>query len=219
MKNFEYGRPASIEQAVSFLNKGTPDVFLMGGGTDLLGEIKEGIVAPAAVLDLKAIPGLAGVRKEKDAFVIGAAASIADVAENAEIAGLFPALHQAAGVISSPQLRVMGTVGGNLCQRPRCWYYRDASILCTKKGGSKCYAEKGRNTYHAIFAGGFCWSVYPSDLAPALIALGANIVLMTSEGERVLPPGAFLRAPDRQRPQGEHPDRPGDPQGSAGPLT
>ena len=195
MKNFEYGKPSSIEQALSFLNKGTPDVYPMGGGTDLLGEIKEGIVAPAAVLDLKAIPGLAGILKEKDALVIGAAASIADVAENAEIAALFPALHQAAGVISSPQLRIMGTVGGNLCQRPRCWYYRDASVLCTKKGGSKCYAEKGRSKYHAIFAGGFCWSVYPSDLAPALIALGAQVVLKAAGGERVLPLAKFYAPP------------------------
>ncbi len=195
MKNFEYGRPSSIEQAQAFLNKGKPDVFLMGGGTDLLGEIKEGIVVPAAVLDLKTIPGLAGVRKEKDALVIGATTTIADVAENAEIAALFPALHQAAGVIASPQLRIMGTVGGNLCQRPRCWYYRDAAILCTKKGGSKCYAEKGRNTYHAIFAGGFCWSVYPSDLAPALIALGAQIVLRAAEGKRVLPLARFYAPP------------------------
>ena len=195
MKNFEYGKPASIEQALAFLNKGTPDVFLMGGGTDLLGEIKEGIVAPAAVLDLKAIPGLAGIKKEKDALVIGAAASIADVAENADIAGLFPALHQAAGVISSPQLRIMGTVGGNLCQRPRCWYYRDASVVCTKKGGSKCYAEKGRNKYHAIFAGGFCWSVYPSDLAPVLLALGAQIVLQAAGGERILPVARFYAPP------------------------
>ena len=195
MKNFDYGKPASIEQALAFLDKGTPDVFLMGGGTDLLGEIKEGIVAPTAVLDLKAIPGLAGIKKEKDALVIGAASTVADVAENGEIAGLFPALHQAAGVIASPQLRIMGTVGGNLCQRPRCRYYRDASILCTKKGGAKCYAEKGRNRYHAIFAGGFCWSVYPSDLAPALIALGADIVLRTSEGKRVLPLAHFYAPP------------------------
>ena len=195
MKNFAYGKPASAEQALAFLNKEKPGIFLMGGGTDLLGEIKEGIVEPAAVLDLKAIPGLAGIRKEKDALVIGAAASIADVAENAEIAGLFPVLHQAAGVISSPQLRAMGTVGGNLCQRPRCWYYRDASVLCTKKGGAKCYAEKGRNRYHAIFAGGFCWSVYPSDLAPALIVLGAQVTLLTSAGERVLPLARFYAPP------------------------
>ena len=195
MKNFEYGRPASIEQALAFLGKGTPDVFPMGGGTDLLGEIKEGIVAPAVVVDLKTIPGLAGIVKEKDALAIGAAASIADMAENAEIAALFPALHQAAGVVSSPQLRTMGTVGGNLCQRPRCWYYRDASVLCTKKGGSKCYAEKGRNKYHAIFAGGFCWSVYPSDLAPALIALGAQVVLRASGSERVLPLANFFAPP------------------------
>ena len=90
MKNFEYGRPASIEQARAFLGKGAPGVFLMGGGTDLLGEIKEGIVAPAVVLDLKAIPGLAGIKKEKDALVIGAAATIADVAASAEIAAALP---------------------------------------------------------------------------------------------------------------------------------
>jgi xanthine dehydrogenase YagS FAD-binding subunit len=195
VKNFEYGRPASIEQARAFVGRGTPDVFPMGGGTDLLGEIKEGIVAPAAVVDLKAIPGLAGIRKEKDALVIGAASTVADVAENAEIAALFPALHQAAGVVSSPQLRIMGTVGGNLCQRPRCWYYRDASVLCTKKGGSKCYAEKGRNKYHALFGGGFCWSVHPSDLAPALIALGAQAVLRSAGGERTLPLARFFAPP------------------------
>jgi xanthine dehydrogenase YagS FAD-binding subunit len=195
VKNFEYGRPASIEQARTFLGKGAPGVFLMGGGTDLLGEIKEGIVAPAVVLDLKAIPGLAGIKKEKDALVVGAAATIADVAASAEIAELFPALHQAAGVVSSPQLRTMGTVGGNLCQRPRCWYYRDSSVLCTKKGGSKCYAEKGRNKYHALFAGGFCWSVFPSDLAPALIALGAQVVLRAAEGERTLPLARFYAPP------------------------
>jgi xanthine dehydrogenase YagS FAD-binding subunit len=195
VKNFEYGKPASIEQALAFLNKEAPGVFLMGGGTDLLGEIKEGIVSPAVVLDLKAIPGLAGIRKEKDTLVIGAAASVADVADDAEIAGLFPVLHQAAAVVASPQLRIMGTVGGNLCQRPRCWYYRDAAILCTKKGGSKCYAEKGRSAYHAIFAGGFCWSVYPSDLAPALIALGAQVVLATMEGDRSVPLSRFYAPP------------------------
>jgi xanthine dehydrogenase YagS FAD-binding subunit len=89
----------------------------------------------------------------------------------------------------------MGTVGGSLCQRPRCWYYRDAATVCSKKGGFQCFAEKGRNKYHAVFGGGLCWSVYPSDLAPALIALEAKVVLVSAQGERTIPLAEFYAPP------------------------
>jgi xanthine dehydrogenase YagS FAD-binding subunit len=89
----------------------------------------------------------------------------------------------------------MGTVGGNLCQRPRCWYYRDGQVHCTKKGGTKCYAEKGRNKYHAILGGGICYAVYPSDLAPALIALDAKAVIASPQGERTVPLAEFYTPP------------------------
>jgi xanthine dehydrogenase YagS FAD-binding subunit len=195
MKNFQYGKPASLEQAAAFLGQGNPNVFVMAGGTDLLGEIKEGLIAPAVVVDLKALPGLEYIKKDKDGLAVGALTTISDLAEDEGVRKDCRALHEASKAVASPQLRNMGTVGGNLCQRPRCWYYRDAAVLCNKKGGAKCFAEKGRNKYHAIFAGGFCWAVYPSDLAPALIALDAKIVLASAKGERTLPIAEFYAPP------------------------
>ncbi len=195
MKDFQYGKPETLEQAAAFLSKGDANVFLMAGGTDLFGEIKEGIVKPAVVIDLKAVPGLAYIKKGKDGLAVGTLTTIADLAEDEGVQKDYRALHEAAKAVASPQLRNMGTVGGNLCQRPRCWYYRDASVVCSKKGGAKCYAEKGRNKYHAIFAGGFCWAVYPSDLAPALIALDAKVVLASAKGERTLPLAEFYAPP------------------------
>jgi len=195
MSNFQYAKPASIEQVTSFLAKGKANVFLMAGGTDLLGEIKEGIIVPDVVVDLRAIPNLSYIKKEKDGVAIGAVTAVAEVAENPIVRQDYPVLHQAAGVVASPQLRNMGTVGGNLCQRPRCWYFRDGQILCTKKGGTKCYAENGRNKYHAILGGGICFAVYPSDLAPALIALDAKIVIASPQGERTVPLAEFYTPP------------------------
>jgi xanthine dehydrogenase YagS FAD-binding subunit len=195
MRNFQYGKPASLEQAAAFLAKGDPGVFLMGGGTDLLGEIKEGLVAPAVVVDLQAVPGLAYIRKDKDGLAIGALTTITEIAEDAGIEKDYRVLHEAARAVASPQLRNMGTVGGNLCQRPRCWYYRDAHVACNKKGGAKCYAEKGRNKYHALFAGGLCYAVHPSDLAPALIALDGKAVLASAKGERTVPLAEFFTPP------------------------
>lgn len=191
MKNFHYGQPASLEQAAAFLSKGDPNVFVMGGGTDLIGEIKEGLVKPAVVIDLKSVPGLAYIKKDKDGLAIGALTTIAELAEDPGIQKDYRALHQAAKVVASPQLRNVGTVGGNLCQRPRCWYYRDAQVVCNKKGGAMCYAAKGRNKYHSIFAGGICYAVHPSDLAPALIALDAKVIIAAAKGERTIPLAEF----------------------------
>ena len=195
MKNFRYGKPASLEQAAAFLGKGDPNVFVMGGGTDLLGEIKEGLVESAVVIDLKSVPGLAYIKKDKDGVAIGALTTIADLAEDPGIQKDYRVLHEAAKAIASPQLRNMGTVGGNLCQRPRCWYYRDARIVCNKKGGAMCYAAKGRNKYHALFAGGICYAVHPSDLAPAFIALDAKAVIVSAKGERTIPLAEFYIPP------------------------
>lgn len=195
MRNFAYGRPSSLEQATAFLAKSPRGTFLMGGGTDLIGEIKEGLVLPEAVLDLKAVPGLASIRKTPEGLAIGALTTIAELSDSPEVKSDYPVLHEAARVVASPQLRNVGTVGGNLCQRPRCWYYRDASVRCTKKGGTKCFAEKGRNKYHAIFAGGICYAVFPSDLAPALVALDARFVLAAASGERTVAAADFYAPP------------------------
>jgi len=195
MSSFKYAKPASLEQVTSFLAKGNPNVFLMAGGTDLLGEIKEGIVAPEVVVDLRAIPNLSYIKKEKDGVAIGALTTVAELAENAVVEQDYRVLHEAAKSVASPQLRNMGTVGGNLCQRPRCWYYRDSQIICSKKGGTKCYAEKGRNKYHSILGGGICYAVYPSDLAPALIALDAKVVIASPQAERTIPLAEFYAPP------------------------
>jgi len=195
MKDFKFGTPKSVAQVTAALTKPDIDARVMGGGTDLLGEIKEGTIGPDVVIDLKALPGLAYVRKEVDGIAIGACTTVADLAEDPLIAQDYSALREAAMVVASPQLRNMGTVGGNLCQRPRCWYYRDAATVCNKKGGSQCFAEQGRNKYHAIFGGGLCWAVYPSDLAPALIALGASAVIASAQGERTIPLAEFYAPP------------------------
>ncbi len=134
-------------------------------------------------------------KRRKTRVRIGALTTVADLAEDPTIAQDYPVLKQAAGVIGSPQLRNMGTVGGNLCQRPRCWYYRDVDVVCRKKGGSKCFAYKGRNKYHAIIGGGMCYIVYPSDLAPALIALDAMVAISSPRGEKTIPLADFYALP------------------------
>jgi xanthine dehydrogenase YagS FAD-binding subunit len=195
MKNFELAEPRTLDQLTAYLAKEKRRVSLMAGGTDLLGEIKEGTVEPDIVVDLRTIPDLVYIKKEKDAVRIGALTIVSDLAENPLIAQDYPVLKQAAGVIGSPQLRNMGTVGGNLCQRPRCWYYRDLDVVCRKKGGSKCFAYKGRNKYHAIIGGGMCYIVYPSDLAPALIALGADVAISSPRGEKTIALADFYALP------------------------
>jgi xanthine dehydrogenase YagS FAD-binding subunit len=109
----------------------------------------------------------------------------------------YSGLSEAAGSLATPQLRNAGTVGGNLCQRPRCWYYRDAQMVCRKKGGSQCFAAKGRNKYHAVFGGGICHIVYPSDLAPMLIALDGQVTISSPRGDRSLPLAEFYALPSK----------------------
>ena len=127
---------------------------------------------------------------------IGAGVRLAEIAEHAELRKLFPALTTAAGLIGGPQIRNMGTLGGNLCQRNRCWYFRDEHVPCLLKGGDKCYALDGENRYHAVFAKGHpCVIVHPSTLAPVLIALGASAVVQGPKGKRTIEMGEFFQAP------------------------
>ena len=195
MKNFQWTEPQTIEQALAMLTKVNGKAVLMAGGTDLFTEIKEGVVEPDLVIDLRSIPGLASIQKDEKGVRIGALATVASIASDALIKQDLSGLSEAAGSLATPQLRNIGTLGGNLCQRPRCWYYRDAQMVCRKKGGSQCFAAKGRNKYHAIFGGGICHIVYPSDLAPMLIALDAQIAISSPRGERSLPLGEFYALP------------------------
>lgn len=195
MRNFKIAQPQSIGQVTSFLSENRDRCFVMAGGTDLLDEIKNETVAPEVIIDFASIPDLSYIKREDDRVKIGALTRIADLADNSIIQEEYQGLHKAALSIASPQLRNVGTVGGNLCQRPRCWYYRDPQVICRKKGGSQCFALRGRNKYHAILGGGICHIVYPSDLAPAFISWGAEISISSSKKDKSLPLEDFYILP------------------------
>jgi xanthine dehydrogenase YagS FAD-binding subunit len=193
MKEFKLAQPQHIEQVTSLpLDKKN---FLMAGGTDLLDEIKNGIIKPEVVVDLKSIPDFAYIQNRNGKVNIGAMTSVSELAEDPTIKTSYPVLHEAALSLATPQLRNVGTVGGNLCQRPRCWYYRDPQVECRKKGGSRCFATRGRNRYHAILGGGICHIVHPSDLAPALISLDAEATIATPKGDKTVLLEEFFTLP------------------------
>jgi len=199
MNSFELHNPNTLQQAISFLDAKDLDnrrVRIMSGGQDLLTEMKDHLVEPESVVNLKHIPGLD--RIEYDAtkgLHIGALVKVAAVADSAVIKSRFPALAMAAGTVGSPQIRHAGTMGGNLCQRPRCWYYRNESIVCLKKGGDRCYAVGGENKYNAILGGGPSYIVHPSDTATALVALGASVTIQGPRGARTVPLERFFALP------------------------
>lgn len=194
MKKFKIAEPQTLEQVTS-LSPDDKTYCLMAGGTDLLGELKDGIVEPEIVVDLNSISGLSYIKKDRSGVRIGALTKLAELAENPQIQNEYPALHEAALSVATPQLRNVGTVGGNLCQRPRCWYYRDSQIRCRKKGGSRCYAFNGRNKFHAILGGRTCYIVHPSDLAPALICLDAQVTISAPKKDKTIPLSDFFTLP------------------------
>jgi xanthine dehydrogenase YagS FAD-binding subunit len=201
MKNFTYYRPTSAEQAVGLLDGKWGTTELLAGGTDLHDLQKEYVAQPDKVVSLGGIDALHDfdMTQEgaaKGAVTIGAGTTLAAIADNASLQKLFPALTEAAGIIGGPQIRNMGTLGGNLCQRNRCWYFRDEHVNCLLKGGEKCFALDGENQYHAIFTQGHkCVIVNPSTLAPVLIALGASANVLGSKGKRRVPLDKFFQAP------------------------
>ena len=168
----------------------------LGGGTDLLVTMREGLVRPARVVDLRGIPDAVAMRWGDDgSLTIGAAVTIADIAAEPRVNERFPALAMACASVGSPALRNMGTIGGNLCQRPRCWYFR-SGIPCLKSNGTDCPARDGENTHLAIFGGGPCYAVNPSDPAVALSALEATVHVAGPRGARRVPIADFFVLPD-----------------------
>ncbi len=196
MREFRIAEPRTTEELAALLGETAEPAVLMAGGTDLLDELKSGVEKAGLVVDLRKVEGLAGIAKEKDGLRIGAMTRIVDLAANDTVARDYPSLREAALSLATPQLRNVGTVGGNLCQRPRCWYYRDPQVVCRKKGGYNCYAFQGRNKYHAIFGGGSCFIVFPSDLAPALISLGAKAAIGTAKADKVVALEQFYASPE-----------------------
>lgn len=200
MKNFTYYRPSTAEAAVALLASEWGPTELLGGGTDLLDLQKEYVAQPDKVVSVRDIKGLSGisVQEKQPAIVsIGAGTTLGEIAEHAELRKLFPALTEAAGQVGGPQIRHMGTLGGNLCQRNRCWYFRDEHVNCLLKGGDKCFALDGENRYHAVFTQGHkCVIVHPSTLAPVLVALNATAQVLGPKGERTVKLAEFFRAPN-----------------------
>lgn len=192
LPNFRYLRPSTLAEAVRAA--AASGAVLHAGGTDLIGWLRDGAGHAGSVVSLTGLAELRGVREERGKLRIGALTSVAEVATHPTVARLMPVLAQAAAAVGSPQLRHQGTVGGNLCQKPRCWYYR-GPFHCLRKGGDTCYAVQGENQYHCIFGGESCYYVHPSDLAPALVALGALARVSGPQGSRVVPMETFFVPP------------------------
>ena len=204
MKAFEWMSPTTIADAVEALKSAPatddPDDAArpLAGGQDLLTTMKEYVTRPVRVVNIKGIKGLDQIEgDEKKGLNIGALVTLTQLEEHPVIRKHFPGLSEAAHSIATPQIRNLGTIGGNLCQRPRCWYYRLEDVICIKKGGSECYAATGENKYNAIFGGGPSYIVHPSDLAPMLVALGASVSVTGPEGKRVIPLDKFFILPSQ----------------------
>lgn len=195
MNAFDYVIPHSLEDAVAVLARGD-DARIFAGGTDLLCAMKQGIATPMCLVNLKAIPGLNAIRLAPDgALELGALVTLGDLAMHPLVRERHPIVSQAAGRIATPQVRNAATLGGNLCQRPRCMYFRHPDYACVRREGKGCFAPGGQNRYHAIFDGHRCYMAHPSDLAPALIACDADVVIAGKEGVRVAPMGEFFMPP------------------------
>jgi len=194
LPSFSIVRPTSLDEALAQLAAG--DARIHGGGTDLLGCLHDGVFATPKVVSLGRVQELRGISRTADGGLrIGALTTISELIANGDVADRYRALHQAAQVVASPQLRNQGTLAGNLCQKPRCWYYR-GDFDCLRKGGPMCYAVGGENEYHAVFGGGPCVYVHPSDTAPALVALGASVRIAAARGARTVPLEEFHVRPE-----------------------
>jgi xanthine dehydrogenase YagS FAD-binding subunit len=195
VKNFQHLNPTTLVQATTALST-QPDAWAIAGGIDLLGEMKNGIVRPGTLVNLKTLPNLDYIKfSSADGLRIGAMTTLAKIESHPDILKNFPALAQAAHSVATPQIRNVGTLGGNLCQRPRCWYYRNPAFSCLKKGGKECFSVSGENKYNAILGGGPVYIVHPSDCAPALIALGADVTMVGSKGTHAMPLENFFVLP------------------------
>ncbi|MBZ5589984.1 MAG: xanthine dehydrogenase family protein subunit M [Acidobacteriia bacterium] len=195
LPNFNYVRPSSLADAVRQLS--TPNARVHAGGTDLLGCLRDGVFAADTLVSLSAIEELRGIRPSLDGgLAIGAMTTLSEVAADPRVADRYPVLSRAVAAAASPQLRNQGTIGGNICQRPRCWYYR-ADFHCARKGGEKCYAAEGENQFHCIFGGEVCFYVHPSDVAPALVALEALVRISGPAGARSVSAETFFVPPSK----------------------
>jgi xanthine dehydrogenase YagS FAD-binding subunit len=193
LPSFSYVRPASLDDAVQHL--AAAGARAHAGGTDLIGCLRDGVFEAAKVVSLADLSELRGISDSSSGQLrIGALTTVAEVAADPVVRERYPALAQAAAAVASPQLRNQGTIGGNICQRPRCWYFR-GEFHCLRKGGTTCYALAGENQYHCILGGSRCYIVHSSDIAPALLALGATVRIAGPRDGRAVPLDEFFVPP------------------------
>ena len=198
MQAFEYAHPRSVTEALPLLGSRWGETEILAGGTDLLSLMKNYVVTPKRVVNIKGLRELSGIRATPAGIHIGALMTLEEL-RTSQPMHEYPALAQAAAGVTSPQIRNMGTVGGDLCQRPRCWYFRNEEFVCFKKGGSRCFAENGENQYHAIFGNeGPSHIVHPSSLAVPFVAYGARFRVVGPAGEREVPAADYFTMPTLQ---------------------
>jgi xanthine dehydrogenase YagS FAD-binding subunit len=201
LRPFDFTRPDTIEQAITLLGKiPAGEQRALAGGTDLLTLMKADVVAPAGLVDIKRLPELNDqIVTTNDGVTIGTLTTLSQLDDSQVIREDYPALAEAVAAAASPQLRNMATIGGNLLQRPRCWYFRNPHVNCWLNGGDRCLARDGENQRHALFGADPCVAVHPSDLATALVALGAEVRLRGAAHERTVPIGEFFALPTETR--------------------
>jgi len=201
MKSYELYEPTTVAEAVGLLDKFGAGGKVVGGGSDLItGVMKDwvqgkGMPIPTQIVDLTSIKDLSGIKMQSDGAHIGATTTLTDIVESKELQQTFPLLTQAAVSVASPLIRNFGTLGGNINQRPRCWFFRGENFACYKKGGDFCYAVTGDNRYHAIIGGELCYIVHPSDTSTALLALNAQAKIAGPGGERMVPFDQYFIGP------------------------
>ena len=196
MPMFELYQPTDMANALDLLDRLGPDGWKIAGGQDSLDWLKDRAKRSGAVVDLTRIAELKGIRETADGLEIGALTTLTEIEESAPIREKFGLLAQAASRVASPQIRNVGTIGGNVSQDTRCWYYR-GGMDCYRAGGTTCYADtpEGMNREHCLFEADRCVAVTPSDTAPALVALDASMVIRNADGERVVPAEEFFIGP------------------------
>ena len=197
MKRFTNVNPENRQEVVALLKKAVEEqqtASLAGGGSDLLGMIKDDLVAPDVVVNLKDLEDLREIEPHSQGVRIGGLVTLQELSQHPLIRSQYTVLAEAAGTVATPQIRNVATVAGNICQRPWCWYFRQG-FPCFKHGGDRCYSVVGQNQLHAIFGGGPSFIVHPSDTAPALMALEARFRIAGPDGERVVPASDFFVLP------------------------
>jgi xanthine dehydrogenase YagS FAD-binding subunit len=204
VKAFSYVNPKNEKEAIGALSAEPDKVMPLAGGQDLLARLKDYIAEPDRVVNVKGALDATVTPMPGGGLKIGAAMKIADLAEHAQVAKLYPAMALAATEVGTPQIRNQGTVGGNLNQRPRCWYFRNEEFVCFKKGGNVCFSPTGENQFHAIFGNGPSFIVHPSSLAVPSVAYGATFRLAGPKGERMVAAADYFTMPTLQNVRTEN---------------